>query len=384
MRLDESSREWDVIVVGAGIAGSAVSLRIARAGLRVLLVEKSRWPREKVCGGCLNALALRQLKACGMSDVALIGRAYNRMHLAVCARSVEFPLPEGRAMTRRRLDERLAARAVAEGACFLPATRAALGEVTERGREVWLKRQGKVRKITAALVLDCGGLAGHLSAADLPDQREEAMDSHIGLGTVIADAPAFYRPGAIHMACGKQGYVGLVRAEESKVNIGAALDPAWLKRMGGPARAIAALLDQADFPAFAALHTVRWHGTPRLTCRRRRLGAKRLFVLGDATGYVEPFTGEGMAWALADAAALAPLAQAAVGHWEDALAARWSARHRRIVGGRRRTCRVVARTLRHPRLVAAGLPLLAAAPALVTPLTAWLNHDFAIETTAWE
>jgi flavin-dependent dehydrogenase len=178
------------------------------------------------------------------------------------------------------------------------------------------------------------------------------------------------------MACGAQGYVGLVRVEHNQLNVGAALDPAWVKRCGGPAAAVAQTLQAAAFPTFDGLRAARWHGTPRLTQRRRRLGAERVLVLGDAAGYVEPFTGEGMAWALAGAAAVEPLALAAAAGWRDELVDQWTARQAALLRPRQRACRALSMALRRPRLVAALLPLLKVAPMTVAPLTTWLNRDF--------
>ena len=66
MNPDEFSREWDAVVVGAGIAGAVSALHLARFGLRVLLAEKAVWPRAKACGGCLNAPALKALAGSGI------------------------------------------------------------------------------------------------------------------------------------------------------------------------------------------------------------------------------------------------------------------------------------------------------------------------------
>ena len=76
-----------------------------------------------------------------------------------------------------------------------------------------------------------------------------------------------------------------------------------------------------------------WHGTPPLTSRPGRVAAERLFVIGDASGYVEPFSGEGMATALETALAVAPLADRSsarsgspslVDRWECDRSASWS------------------------------------------------------------
>jgi flavin-dependent dehydrogenase len=367
----ELPREWDVVVVGAGVAGAVSALHLARSNLRVLLVEKSAWPREKVCGGCLNAAALGALADAGIEVED--GRGYARMRLACGGRAADFPLPEGLAISRRRLDAILVEYAIRAGVRFVPDTRANLGETTQHGREVILRNASDEVAVTARAVLDCGGLAGRL----LPDLAwRVAPRARIGVGAGIRDVPAWYRSGVIHMACAANGYVGLVRAEDGVTNVAAALDPEWCSEAGGPAQAIARILESAGFPPFDALHESHWRGTPHLTRARRALGAERVLVLGDGAGYVEPFTGEGMAWAIADAAAVAPLVREAVEKWSDDILARWRASHARNVRARQRVCRGISKLLRHPRLLTATLPVMNFAPVMVSPLSAWLNRDF--------
>ncbi|MGH8126758.1 MAG: NAD(P)/FAD-dependent oxidoreductase [Gammaproteobacteria bacterium] len=375
---------WDAVVVGAGVAGSVSAWRLARGGLRVLLVEKARWPREKVCGGCVNAAAVRALTGLGLPEIATAGRGYSTMRLAIGRRQAVLPLPAGRAISRRHLDALLVSRAVEAGACFLPDTRATLEAAQPDARSVSLRQGAQGMTVTARVVLDCAGLGSRLTSDSAGAESHIAPGAYIGLGATIAAEAPFYRPGVIHMACGRHGYVGLVRVEDNQLNIGAALDPEWTKRRGGPAAAIAHILQGASFPRFDALRTTHWHGTPRLTRERRRLGGERVLTLGDAAGYVEPFTGEGMAWALAGAAAIEPFARAAVGHWQDDLVERWTARHVKLIRTRQRTCRGISLLLRQQWLSATLLPLISAAPGLVSPVTAWLNHDFPLHAMADE
>src|SRR5215212_4439345 len=58
---------WDAVVIGAGVAGSIAAYQLARSGARVLLVDRATFPRDKVCGCCLNAHALRALEECGLA-----------------------------------------------------------------------------------------------------------------------------------------------------------------------------------------------------------------------------------------------------------------------------------------------------------------------------
>ncbi len=78
-----------------------------------------------------------------------------------------------------------------------------------------------------------------------------------------------------------------------------------------------------------------------LTQHRTRLGHERLFIIGDAAGYIEPFTGEGIGWALNSALALAPIASAAVANWRPEYVAQWTAENRRLLGNRQRSCRLI-------------------------------------------
>ena len=89
---------------------------------------------------------------------------------------------------------------------------------------------------------------------------------------------------------------------------------------------------------------------------------------------MEPFTGEGMAWAVASAAALAPIALKAAAGWDDHFIQKWARTHARLVGRRQRVCRVVARVLRSPALTGLAVRLLASLPVLARPTVAALNR----------
>ena len=109
---------FDVLVVGAGPAGSSVAIHLARGGARVLLADRARFPRDKPCGGGLTGRAVRHLP-CDVSSV--VEHVVDRFVLRVgyrgsFARSSEAPLI---LMTqRRRLDLHLAEQAAAAGADF--------------------------------------------------------------------------------------------------------------------------------------------------------------------------------------------------------------------------------------------------------------------------
>lgn len=176
------------------------------------------------------------------------------------------------------------------------------------------------------------------------------------------------------MACGRGGYLGLVRLEDDRLNLAAALDPGWVRACGGPGAAAVALLGEVGWPAVPDLAELSWRGTAALTRPMRQRAGERLFLIGDAAGYIEPFTGEGMAWALATARAVAPLAARAVQGWHPRWARQWEAIYRRLIEPRQLVCRAVAAGLRSPWLTRTLVRLLALAPGLALPFTRYLGE----------
>ena len=86
---------FDVLIVGAGLAGSAAAIQLARAGWSVALVERQRFPRRKVCGECLAASNLPLLEALGVADAfhALAGPALRRVSLCHGGQAASADLP---------------------------------------------------------------------------------------------------------------------------------------------------------------------------------------------------------------------------------------------------------------------------------------------------
>jgi flavin-dependent dehydrogenase len=125
------------------------------------------------------------------------------------------------------------------------------------------------------------------------------------------------------MTYGHGGYLGLVRLEDSSIDIAAALDPKFVRSTGSIYQCAADLLDSSNWPYLYDLTSLQWRGTTALTKKRRAIAGHRVFVIGDAASYVEPFTGEGIAWALASAQAVAPLAVQAVRNWNPSYISLW-------------------------------------------------------------
>jgi menaquinone-9 beta-reductase len=420
---------WDAIIVGAGPAGSLTARQLARLGRKVLLVDKAAFPRAKVCGCCISGSAQLALREAGLGDLTerLGAIPLQSILLSAGRRTAALPLPDGVALSRECFDAALVREAIAAGADFLPeasvrATRLSTAcaqkalrsedfptcrddghmqkalrsedfptcrddghmqealrsedsasRLTEREsptRKVEIQQRHLLQTIEARVVVAADGLAG--GSFGEQGQAVALRNSRIGVGAIASSAPGFYEPGTVYMACSSMGYAGLVRLEDGRVDIAAALDPGQVRSRGGPAAVVANILAETSWPELE-LESLHWRGTPMLTRSRSRLGAERLLITGDAAGYIEPFTGEGIAWALNSAMALAPIVDKSIADWRPDYVNEWTRIHHRLIGPRQRSCRLIARALRSGLLTRFLVRVLSIVPAVATRFIRRLN-----------
>jgi flavin-dependent dehydrogenase len=357
---------WDIVVIGAGPAGSIAARQLALQGAAVLLVDKAPFPRPKVCGCCINNNALSTLDSLGLGDRILQMDAVplRTMRMATASAHADIALHAGVCLSREIFDETLAKAACEAGATFLPSCEATLGKITS---DRWSVRLGTT-SIRAKVVVVAAGLSPR---AGEPAPAEP--NSRIGAGATLESAPGFYQRHVVHMACSADGYVGIVQMEDGRWNVAAAFDRTAVRRAAGPGNLASEIVHRVGWPGLDGMNDADWRGTVALTRHPRRVWNRRMFVIGDAAGYVEPFTGEGMAWALASGAGCVPWALRALDAWDDALGKSWATAHQALVGDRQRLCRAAARVLRSPFWSAAVLHAVRFAPWLATPVLRQLN-----------
>jgi flavin-dependent dehydrogenase len=368
-----SRRIWDAIVIGAGPAGAVAAHQLAKQGLATLLVERQAWPRQKVCGGCLNGQALSVLKGVGLERIFDEYHAATVSQLIVQARHrrAEVDLLGGLAVNRLEFDAALVSAAIDAGVEFLPATKAAVVPEVERSqvRQVSLSGNDEnCRTATGRVVIAADGL-GHPSLKALPEfscQIDEG--ARVGISIVIEQMPESYRAGAIYMAISRSGYVGLVRTKDGNGNLAAAIDLAAIKLAADPAAAVRLILADAGMPAPTFFEKDMWRGTIPLTRRENRLSTNRVLLLGDAAGYAEPFTGEGIGWAMSSAVGAAPIVVSNLQRWDVDVIGEWETRQRRQMLRGQVVCRTMAYLLRRPMAVHLALRALGAIPGLARPL----------------
>lgn len=372
---DVAGRTWDVVVIGAGPAGALTALCAARAGAETLLVERKRFPRAKVCGGCLNASAVGLLGSLGLGAIVTeSGLSVDHLLLGLQGKRARLSLPGGVAIPRTRLDSALVVQACAAGVTFLAETRAIVGRDNGTLREVVLSDGSRETTILARVVVVAAGLGGSALGKESTFTTHVAPGSRLGTGCVVGHFdPYAYPEGRISMAVGRSGYVGLTPTVEG-LAIASALDPAFLKEHGTPALAAAAIVREAGFVPVPAMGTAEWSGTLPLTRTTRPVAASRVFLVGDAAGYVEPFTGQGMAIALQGAVALTPYLLRALDGWSSCVAGAWAREYARKVGSSHWPAALVAAIARRPSVAALAFALAGAVPALPGALVRVVNR----------
>ncbi len=373
-----SDKVWDVIVIGAGPAGALAAYELTRRGVSVLLVDRAAFPRRKVCGSCFNQSALAILEDVGLQDLVFEFHAQPvyQFLLAIGKRQVVIPLPSSVVLSRETFDAALIKEAIERGSEFLPQTQAVSEALHSSARGVILRQGDSKVSVKAKVVLAADGLGGNFLQGEKGFETKINPHSRVGVNAIMKEALNFYSSGIIFMACARGGYIGLVRLEDGQLNIAAALDPRFLKKAKGPGKAVVAILRESGLPFDRDWETHPWCGTPELTRHRSQLAAERLFVLGDAAGYVEPFTGEGIAWALASGTKVVPLVLEGIRKWDPLLAVRWNQFHFRQIGRRQNMCWGVTRVLQKATLMHFVARVLSWKPSLAAPFIQRMNAPF--------
>lgn len=377
-----SRLEWPVVIVGGGPAGAIAARRMASAGIEVLLVEKSCFPREKVCGGCLGGLTLSLLDSVGLGDlpIQLGGQPLETLRLATGRRSARTAVGHRIAVSRAALDEALLAEAANAGATVRQGVVASVKEAAEERRTVELKSPEGTTSVRARLVILAHGLAGRLPS-DANITHQQPSTARLGIGAVFRDAVfnkaalQDARTDELLMAVGPHGYVGVAPIEDNAWDIAAAMDKQEIARCGGPAAAMAAGLREIAPTLAEEIARRDFQGSPAMQRQPSRVAAERLLLIGDAAGYVEPFTGEGIGWALLAGKQAAELTTKAFQRDNlESLPNAWESTHRQTVRRRQRVCQWVSGALRYRLVRQLAVEGLRLAPRLAAPVVKAIDH----------
>jgi flavin-dependent dehydrogenase len=318
----------DVMIVGAGPAGSSIALRLARAGVDVALLERSRFPRTKVCGEYLSPGALTALRdlRCADSVLALAQRVRRVSLSAFGSGPVLLTLPGDGALSlpRATLDDALRDAALSDG---VHAVHGAFLHVEDQGETLnvaYRDGDGAERKCRARVLIGADGAWSTVAA-----RSGLAGGQHRGGRWAVGGHLRGVNCGSndtLEMCIGAGGYY-------ARNPLGDDLTNAMLvmpRPVAGDDEADAIVNElSAGRMRFEAAKLEKRVAVGPLSYAPSRLAAGRIMLSGDAAGLLDPFVGQGVAIALESSVAGADGALALLAGARTSQVARSLARARR-------------------------------------------------------
>lgn len=379
----------DALVVGAGPAGSTAARLLASAGWSVALVEKTEFPRRKVCGEFISASTLPLLSAGAAQAFQLrSGPEVRRVGLYAGRAMLASPMPRGlngaawgRALGREQLDCLLRDEAVAAGArLFQPAKLVGLARDAE-GYRCTLKTGEATTQLRARLLVAASGSWEPSVFAVADDVRKPSDLFAFKAHFTDSDLPSDLMPLLVFAG----GYGGMVTSDSGRATLSCCIGRRWLEhaRARHPGSAADAVLAHICAQA---------EGVKRALAPARRDGAflssgpirpgirtrykDRVFFAGNLAGEAHPIIAEGISMAIQGASLLAHELTAAAPDFSDAALARIGARYarawKRQFATRIRAAAVFAEFAARPRVSALGVPVVTRFPDILT-WGAWLS-----------
>lgn len=324
-----STRPVDVIVAGGGPAGSTLAWALARRGVDVLVLERTRFPREKVCGDYVEPRGLRVLRRMGcLAELEARGPLpISRSATFVeweCRWAGEIPFydgadglpPHGYIVPRDELDDAMLVAAAGAGATVHQETAVTAVEAGSAGVEVEAKRGGRTVRYRGRLVAGADGansVVGKPYGLPVDDPRHTAVAQR-AYATVdgdVGEAVFFFHERLF------PGYGWLFPLAGGRVNLGVGILSETRRRLGAHVPELFAEFVEElrrSHPRCAGLELcappiggiVRTYGA---VGRNRFDGG---VLVGDAGSFVDPMTGEGITPAMESALLAAPVLAAAL------------------------------------------------------------------------
>src|SRR3954470_15727667 len=311
-----SERTHDVVVVGGGPSGAACAYWLAEAGHDVLLVEKKAFPREKTCGDGLTPRAVRQLEDMGLAEELANHHRFGGLRSIAFGKTLELEWPKtpslpryGYVVTRHDLDAFVAERAVKAGATLWQeseATAPLLERGVVRGAMVKRKDAGTVEEVRARYVVVADGANSRFGRA-LGTSRDRGYPQGMATGVSFTsprhDEPWIESHLDVRDKAGNvlPGYGWIFPVGDGRVNVGIGLLSTFNQwKAVNTSHLMEAFVDYAP---------ESWGISPETSCGPATGGRLPMslsvgphagptyLVTGDAAGAINPFNGEGIAYA---------------------------------------------------------------------------------------
>ena len=380
-----SGTVYDAVVVGGGPAGASCAIALAERGARVTLLDKARFPRVKPCAEYINPEALAVLERLGLlADVRAAGAAvFHGMRLVAPGGrelDLDFAGDSGRyalGLSRHRLDLLAIERCRAVGVEVVEGAHVR-GVLVEHGVVLGVRatQRGVSRETRGRVVVGADGRHSAVARAlalDMPLR----WPRRIGLAAHLEGFELTGSLGEMHVSSG--GYCGVAPQEEGRVNVAMVVDLARFERRGC---SVEAFFDRElrGYPGLST-HVERYRrvtpvrGVGPLAHRARRAAGAGYLLAGDAAGFFDPFTGEGIFDALRGGElAAATVAEALErGDFSARSLEIYAARRRAAFASKRRAARLVQAFVCSPRLLDYAVARIASRPPVAATMTGVLG-----------
>jgi menaquinone-9 beta-reductase len=368
-RMARSIDNFDVIIAGAGPAGSSAAIHLARHGLSVLLVEQKKFPRSKLCGEFISPECQRHFENLGVADaIRTSGPAavsetvfYSARGHHISIPSSWFGKPVALGLSRAVMDNVLLRRAEFCGVTVLES--ASVTEPILNGRDVRgvrLKINGYEHEHTAPITIDATGRAGILTKKlkhGGPRSKGKLIAFKVHLrNTRVA-------PGACEIYFYPDGYGGLSSIEGDLSNLCFIITAEHVKRHDSNPDLVMREMVMKNRRAAYTLEQARpeseWLSASwERFGRREPSPANGLLAIGDSAAFIDPFTGSGMLMAF-ESGELA--AEVIVRHRNKlssrAVCAEYEIEYLRKFESRLRICGWLRRAAFNPRLAGLGIAI---------------------------
>ena len=308
----------DVAIVGGGPAGAALAIHLARSGIRTVVIERRVEPTWRAGGVFSSPLTRRHLRRLGFTDtdVAALNRPIAALNLETTRGvrcRIEYRHGFACGFDRIALETALLDRAARAGATVLCGTvarevalpagaiePARLALSTTAGREPL--SGGCSRSLAASIVVGADGATSLISrGAGVYRTRRRLDRAGITFHRADPSSAAAGEPMDGRFVFGDGWYVGVAPVPAGRVNIGVVVPALRNRRPADVAASIIASLPGAPEPWMAAPTTDRVVAAGRLEHHARRVSGRGWLLVGDAIGFLDPLTGEGLLRAFASA-----------------------------------------------------------------------------------